>query len=423
MDLRIGFAKEDITPPLLIPLGGYAGYRPCEGVHDPIYCKAVVLEQAGVRYGLVALDLLCVDEPLYHRIAQAVSHLGIAKERLIAAAIHSHATPLGVIPGEGQLAAINCADLGDENRFAAYMEQVVRRAAAACEAAVQLLEGFTLRCGQGEAPPVGSERHTGEKAFGSLTAIQIRTHSGKNLILYSLPCHPTVMRPDNLEVSADFVADIESLTGADMAVFLNGAAGDISTRFTRRESTFAECRRMARTVAKAIGECLAPLPYTQPTPLEGCFREIQLKMRPVEPEAVAAARLEALTEKWQQAKAGGADAAALRVLQSQVEGAGVNLEFSRAIPGMESLRLPVMTFRFAGLSFYTIPGELFSTLAAQAKGVAICYAGGYYRYIAPSSAYDAGYYEALAAVLARGEGEKLMKIIENMLSTERSTPL
>ncbi len=421
--MRIGFAKENITPPLGIPLGGYAGYRPCAGVHDPLFCKAVVLEQEGVRYALVALDLLCVDGPLYHRIAQAVAPLGIAKERLIAAAIHSHASPLGVIPGQGQLAAINCADLGDEKRFAEYMELVVSRAAAACQAAVSSLEGFALRCGQRSAPPVGSERHTGETAYGSLTAIQFLTDSGKNLIIYSLPCHPTVMRPENLEVSADFVADIEALTGVDMAVFLNGAAGDISTRFTRRESTFAECRCMAAMVAQALKSCLEPLPYTQSAPLEGSFREITLKMRPVEPEAVAAARLEALTAQYQQAADAGADPASLRVLQSQVEGAGVNLEFSRAIPGMDSLSIPVTAFRLAGLSFYTIPGELFSTLAAQTQGVAICYANGYDRYIADTAAYDAGYYEALAAVLARGEGEKLMNTIQTMLQTERSTPL
>ena len=42
--LRIGFWKVDITPPLGTELGGYAGYRPCSGVHDMLHCRAVVLE-------------------------------------------------------------------------------------------------------------------------------------------------------------------------------------------------------------------------------------------------------------------------------------------------------------------------------------------------------------------------------------------
>ena len=60
--MRLGFAKREITPPRGIVLGGYAGFRPCGGVHDPLYCKAVVLEQGMERYCLVALDLLCPEE-------------------------------------------------------------------------------------------------------------------------------------------------------------------------------------------------------------------------------------------------------------------------------------------------------------------------------------------------------------------------
>ena len=56
--MRIGFSKSNITPPPGIVLGGYAGYRPCSGVHDPLYCKTVVLEQEGLRYCLISMDFL-----------------------------------------------------------------------------------------------------------------------------------------------------------------------------------------------------------------------------------------------------------------------------------------------------------------------------------------------------------------------------
>ena len=65
--MKLGFAKENITPPLGLELGGYAGYRPNSGVHDPLWCKAVLLEHACARYGLVVLDLMCVDESLHRR--------------------------------------------------------------------------------------------------------------------------------------------------------------------------------------------------------------------------------------------------------------------------------------------------------------------------------------------------------------------
>ena len=52
----------------------------------------------------------------------------------------------------------------------------------------------------------------------------------------------------------------------------------------------------------------------------------------------------------------------------------------------------------------------------QPEGVSvIAYANGYYRYIAGKDAYDAGCYEAMAAILARGQGEVLMEKLRELL--------
>ena len=105
-------------------LAGYAGYRPCSGMHDPLYCKAAVLEQMGKRYGLLVLDLMCADESLYEKIAQTVADFGISRERLIVAAIHSHAAPRGCIPGQGPLHRLNNAGFRHDEEFAVYIHGV-----------------------------------------------------------------------------------------------------------------------------------------------------------------------------------------------------------------------------------------------------------------------------------------------------------
>lgn len=408
--MRIGFSKFDITPPPGIVLGGYAGYRPCSGVHDPLFCKAVVLEQADIRFCLLALDLLCVDEGLYRRIARAVADLGIAPHRLIVSAIHSHAAPQGVIYGEGVLASVNCTDGEKTPEFRSYMETVIRGAAAACRAAVENLEPFLVRAAGSTTPPVGSERHTGAEPGGHLAAIQCRTDSGKLLTLYNFPCHPTVLGPGNLLASADFAAGVESLLGCHMAVFLNGAAGDISTRFTRREASFAECARMSRIAAEHILRVLEDIPFVRPEPLRGIHTTVSLLPRHIEPIEAAQAALQMHTAQWEAAQAAGADAVRLRLLKTYVEGAWVNLEFAKSMAGIRQLDLPITVFRFAGMDFATIPGELFSTLQPEGLSV-IAYANGYFRYICPEEAYDANHYEAMAAIVARGEGERLVREI------------
>ena len=411
--MRIGFSKSDITPPLGTELGGYAGYRPSSGVHDPLYCKAVVLEQDGVLYALVVMDLLCVDEALYLRIADAVADVGIKKERLIVSAIHTHASPRGALPGEGELAKINSSSVPKDPAFRDYIRRVIETAADCCHRAVEMLEHFQVRAARGSLPQVGSERHTGAAPKGKLTVIQCKTQSGKLLTVYNFPCHPTVMNAANLLVSADFAAGIESLLGSDMAVFVNGAAGDISTRFTRRESSFAECQRMGRIAAEQILNVISDETFAEPKPICGVHSTITLKARQVEDPEAAEKRLQELTAQWKAAEAGGADAATIRTLKSYAEGAGLNLQFARTMGDLQQLHLPVTVFRFCGMDFATVPGELFSSLQPDDISV-IGYANGYYRYIGGEAAYQAGYYEALAAIIARGEGERLVKQIESL---------
>lgn len=410
--MKIGFSKEDITPPVGTELAGYAGYRPCSGIHDPLWCKAVVLEQPDGRYGLLVMDLMCVDESLYLKIAEGVAHLNIPRERLLVSAIHSHAAPRGCIPGQGRLHRLNNAGFRHDEEFTLYIHDVVRKAVKACETAVAGLEPFRLRAAQGKLPEIGSERHTGQNPEGCLTVLHFRTESGKDLLVYQLPCHPTVLSAANLEVSADFVGQIEQYLDADMGVFVNGAAGDISTRFTRREQSFAECERLGAIAAQAIRRLIRDARFDTPAPLLGKQLRILLKARQVEPEAMAQQKLEEATANWKKAVEEGADPADLRILKSYVEGAGVSLEFSRLMGDIYELELPVCVFSFAGLAFVSIPGELFSTLLPSKKTVAICYANGYDRYIASSDAYDKGYYEAMAAILARGQGEILKKHLE-----------
>jgi hypothetical protein len=411
--LRIGFSQGDITPPAGVVLGGYAGYRPCSGAHDPLWCKAVVLEQEDGRYCLVALDLLCVDEGLYRRIAQKIDGLGIGPERLIVSAIHSHAAPQGVIAGEGPLAVVNCSAQEQTPRFQAYMDTVVTQAEAACRDAIGKLEPFLARSARGNTPPVGSERHTGAVPGGDLTVIQCKTQSGTVLTLYNFPCHPTVLGPDNLLASADFAAGIQALLGGEMAVFLNGAAGDISTRFTRRESTFAECDRMGQIAAEHILALIRDVPYIQPEPLRGIQSRVSLEPRPIQPVETAQSELRERTARWEAAKAAGADAQSLRLLKTYAEGAWVNLEFAKTMAGIRQLELPVTVFRFAGVEFATVPGELFSALQPAGLSV-ITYANGYFRYICPEEAYAANHYEAMAAIVARGGGERLIHEIQQL---------
>jgi hypothetical protein len=167
---------------------------------------------------------------------------------------------------------------------------------------------------------------------------------------------------------------------------------------------------MSRIAAEHILRVLGDLPFVRPEPLRGIHTTVSLLPRHIEPIEAAQAALQMHTAQWEAAQAAGADAVRLRLLKTYVEGAWVNLEFAKSMAGIRQLDLPITVFRFAGMDFATIPGELFSTLQPEGLSV-IAYANGYFRYICPEEAYDANHYEAMAAIVARGEGERLVREI------------
>ena len=57
--LSAGVARADVTPPLGGPMYGYGarGTNVSEGVHDPLYAKAIVLSDQSQKLAIVTLDL------------------------------------------------------------------------------------------------------------------------------------------------------------------------------------------------------------------------------------------------------------------------------------------------------------------------------------------------------------------------------
>lgn len=93
-DLRMGRAKVEITPPPGMAMGGYFKVRLNTGMHDPLYAKALVLQQDQLEVALVFCDLLNLPRPFVddaRRIIQATTHL--RGEDVMISATHSHTGP------------------------------------------------------------------------------------------------------------------------------------------------------------------------------------------------------------------------------------------------------------------------------------------------------------------------------------------
>ena len=92
---RAGAAKVDISPANDIQIAGAIGWRrPCSGITEPIYARALVLEQGGRKFCVLSLDLLAVDISWADEIRRRISNRhGIPREAVLVHATQNHAGP------------------------------------------------------------------------------------------------------------------------------------------------------------------------------------------------------------------------------------------------------------------------------------------------------------------------------------------
>lgn len=90
----LGTAQVDITPPTGWRMAGNYYEQPNEGVHDPLFAKAMVFRQGDTSVALAICDICSVPRPLTDLARQKVSRTtGIPPENIAIAATHSHAGP------------------------------------------------------------------------------------------------------------------------------------------------------------------------------------------------------------------------------------------------------------------------------------------------------------------------------------------
>src|SRR2546425_10637614 len=92
---KAGVANVSITPSTPIWLAGYdSRTKPSEGVLQDIHAKALALQDdSGVTTVLVTLDLVGIAPSITGGIVERAKKLGIARERLLLNASHTHSAP------------------------------------------------------------------------------------------------------------------------------------------------------------------------------------------------------------------------------------------------------------------------------------------------------------------------------------------
>jgi hypothetical protein len=266
--MRAGVARIDITPTESIWMVGMLRAHRSDGVHDPIFAKALVIsndEGLDQACAIVAVDVLGMPAELTDALRAAVEEeLGIPAAHTIIAAKHIHSGP--DTAGDGEPEVRYNRILRDKlfqvvQEAAGVMQPVKAGAASGSEDTIS--EYRRLLADDGHVV-MNWEPYPREKLVGPLGKIdpevgvlKIVDLSGRALcILLNHAGHPNVLSGDNYLISAEYPGHAERLLEEEFggtAMFVNGAQGtmDIDGLGPR---DWAEMERLGGKLAAAVAE-------------------------------------------------------------------------------------------------------------------------------------------------------------------------
>ena len=388
-----------------------AGYAARDGsaetTLDPLTVSCLALQAGANRFALIAIDLIGVDEAMVTEVAQAT---GLPAASIAICASHTHSGPAGV------LSRLHPADRDAVDPDLRAL--VIRTMAHVVDQALGALADATLTFAHAPAAGVSANRNTPDGPFDpTVSVLSARTPTGDPIAtVVHFACHPTILPASSRVISADFPGAVRAqLPAADFGVVLyaNGAAGDVSTRFTRRSQDVAEAQRVGAAVAAAVrsagvGTVLSPY-------LEAKCRMGRIRLRDraeIETELSAADRAashvgQPLTD------------AERRIAETRAQGADLLRQMADRIGEIPD-QIQVCAWTLGALTLIGFPGELFASLGLEIirwnePALLLGYTNGYHGYFPDRAAYAAGTYEALASPYASGASEELMEWLRDQL--------
>jgi hypothetical protein len=149
--LRAGAAKMDISPANGIQIAGDIGrFRPCTGVLDPVYARALAIEKDGRQFAVLSIDVLAIDNPCVEEIRRrAKNAYGLAADAVMVHVTQNHAAPsIG-----NHMCRDSCTLIPDKHYWlrggdANYVEPAIAAVVAAIGEALHKLTPVTVAAGR-----------------------------------------------------------------------------------------------------------------------------------------------------------------------------------------------------------------------------------------------------------------------------------
>ena len=422
--LQVGIARAEITPPIGIPMIGFAGRGPSNRVHQPLYATALVVDcpvvpglnpgtttksQHNQQAVLIYADLLGLKAETVKEFRQAIEYTtGIQQDRVTLACTHNHYGP----------------DVDRTEKSAlvtAYREHLkFQFAGIVQEASQNLVPIHRLGVGWGssdiginrrEKRPDGNivlGQNPDGPVDGQVGVVRLENTEGAPIAcLVNFACHPVSQSGRMQALSADFPGSmrqvVEDLTGVP-CLFLQGACGNINP--IRMENDYEPARslgtRLGCEVVK-VWETIETQEITHPL-LKVVSKTVSLPryMYGTLPEAEQLA--EDLHTQIDRMKAEGRSSGSLWWGELRLKRVNEAIESWKTGEALPEIQAELQAWRLAHLALVTAPAEIFTENGELVKRNSpfedtffVGYTNGSIGYVPTREAYPEGGYEVTHA--------------------------
>lgn len=259
-ELRAGAARIEITPGTgeALPLAGYGSrVDPHKGVHDPLFVRALVVDDGERQAAVVSCDVLSITEDIWQRASTRLAReAAIPPELALIAATHTHGAP-----------ASQRVKPEFEERAARWTQRVADAILEAVRQARDALRPARFGVARGKAY-VNTNRRAlmGDGTWGlgvnplgpsdkTLAVVKFETPSGEPIaIVMNYPVHGVVMGPRNYQITGDLPGAaaryVERRLGERaVALWTSGASGDQNPIYATQDN-FERVDALARILGE-----------------------------------------------------------------------------------------------------------------------------------------------------------------------------
>ena len=298
---RVGIGKADIMSPLEVGIlmsSGRRLWQPFDGVRMPLEARALVVDRDGLQLAVVSLDLLGLSDEAVGGMTQFKKRVAanaggtIKADHIVLCSTHTHSAP----------ASLGCTDLIHTKPFKAWVDDLSRQIGSAVKDAATSTRPCRLMVGAESAPGhtvnrriktkqgirsyratmdpdivIGPEGPTDELV--NVAAFMDGSNRPLALVV-SAPCHP-VHEMCIPQVSPDFpgemVRELDRRHAGCMAMFLNGAAGNMNPPLVSGGAD--DAREHGLLLAETVDRALGKLRRVEGNALGISWRKIELPSR------------------------------------------------------------------------------------------------------------------------------------------------